>query len=175
MPTECSVDRKQLAHFTDITHYYKASGMREGVLGRVKGGLKVCPQCTKNKSVETGYYKCGDSQKCMSWCKDCCKRLRPQSTEYFKKYYQEHKQQRVAKDRKHRYGVTQEMFDTVFELQDKACGVCGSTEPASKNGWHTDHSHETKQFRGVLCSNCNALLGFAKDSTSTLLSAVNYL
>ena len=38
-----------------------------------------------------------------------------------------------------------------------------------------DHNHDTGEVRGVLCSACNSLIGYAKDSIETLEEAVRYL
>jgi hypothetical protein len=41
--------------------------------------------------------------------------------------------------------------------------------------WHTDHDHSTGKFRGVLCRDCNWMLGKAKDSSSILRKGAEYL
>jgi hypothetical protein len=71
-------------------------------------------------------------------------------------------------------GVTQEQFDTQFESQGKVCAICGSSDPKG-NFWHTDHSHTTGKFRGVLCRFCNWMLGFANDNPEILQNAARYL
>lgn len=142
---------------------------------RVKDGFKVCPQCLENKPVEGGYYKCGAYQTCMSWCKACCKKNKPQSKEYWKAYYQKHKEERQASDRLRHYDVSKTEFDFVFAAQGKKCGICGVSRPRGKGGWHTDHCHVTGKFRGVLCGLCNMLLGCAKDDAGVLLKAADYL
>jgi hypothetical protein len=38
-----------------------------------------------------------------------------------------------------------------------------------------DHNHETKRPRGLLCTTCNKLLGYAYDSVDILQAAVRYL
>lgn len=43
------------------------------------------------------------------------------------------------------------------------------------NSPHWDHNHETEEFRGWLCHNCNALLGHAGDNTGILQRAIDYL
>lgn len=38
-----------------------------------------------------------------------------------------------------------------------------------------DHCHVTGKARGILCRNCNTLLGMAEDDEEILLSAMSYL
>ena len=38
-----------------------------------------------------------------------------------------------------------------------------------------DHCHETGKIRGILCHLCNNLLGNARDNTTILASAIDYL
>lgn len=52
----------------------------------------------------------------------------------------------------------------------ETCEICGSSQ---KLCW--DHCHTTGNFRGTLCSTCNAGLGMFKESIDSLMSAVTYL
>ncbi len=56
----------------------------------------------------------------------------------------------------------------------KKCRICDSDKTTGK-GWHFDHDHVTKKFRGILCHNCNLGLGQFKDKELLLLKAINYL
>lgn len=75
---------------------------------------------------------------------------------------------------------------------DHHCDICGKSEdelPASFGGmgkgnkgklqrttpWRLDHCHETGEFRGFLCSNCNQGIGKFKDDPEILLNAIAYL
>lgn len=51
------------------------------------------------------------------------------------------------------------------------CDVC--KELSEK--LYVDHSHTTGLIRGLLCSNCNAGIGFLQDNPRVLLSASRYL
>ena len=44
-----------------------------------------------------------------------------------------------------------------------------------RRGYAIDHNHETGEFRGILCINCNSMLGMAKDSPRILAKAIGYL
>lgn len=73
------------------------------------------------------------------------------------------------------YGITVEEYEGVFERQGRKCAICPAVEPGGSKGWHTDHDHETGQFRGILCHKCNLMIGLANDDPSILSSAISYL
>lgn len=65
----------------------------------------------------------------------------------------------------------------LLAVQGGRCGICGCKEPTSQ-GWHADHDHSTGRLRGVLCSRCNSLIGFAEktaDPIATLGRAIAYI
>ena len=72
---------------------------------------------------------------------------------------------------KRRYGLTEETFRELMEFQGCACAIC---KEYSYN-LVVDHDHETGVVRGLLCSSCNKLLGFAKDNVDILHQASQYI
>ena len=54
------------------------------------------------------------------------------------------------------YGLTEEQYWELFDLQGRVCAVCGS-RPRTKN-LHVDHDHKTGEVRGLLCTSCNTKL-----------------
>lgn len=73
------------------------------------------------------------------------------------------------------YGITPEDRERMFKAQGRVCKCCGSTEPKAANGWHVDHCHKTGLVRGILCQQCNIMLGCAADDPQILLKGVQYL
>lgn len=71
------------------------------------------------------------------------------------------------------YGITLEQKQALFEKQGASCAICKSNSPVIR--WHLDHCHRTKRVRGILCNNCNLMIGHAKDNPQTLIEAANYL
>ena len=65
------------------------------------------------------------------------------------------------------YGIT---LPEAKKYKENGCMTCGS-----KDRLFIDHNHKTNKFRGILCPNCNFLLGAAKDSTIILNKAIKYL
>lgn len=76
---------------------------------------------------------------------------------------------------KREYGIDGKQWQEMFAEQDSQCAICKSSEPGSTHGWHTDHIHGTKIVRGILCHQCNTMLGRAKDNPATLAKAIIYL
>lgn len=73
-----------------------------------------------------------------------------------------------------KYGITVAERDRLFEAQGKRCKICQS-DSSTGRGFHVDHCHRTNKNRGILCHNCNILLGNAKDDIATLEAAIQYL
>jgi len=71
-----------------------------------------------------------------------------------------------------RYGVTPEQYQAMLDGQDNRCAIC--LEEFAKRP-HVDHDHATGKVRGLLCPNCNSMLGRVRDSPETLQRAVEYL
>lgn len=76
---------------------------------------------------------------------------------------------------KHRFGITLDQWNELFTQQGKCCAICAATEPGRKTGWHTDHCHETKKVRGILCHGCNVGLGAVKDNIQRLKAMIVFL
>lgn len=58
------------------------------------------------------------------------------------------------------------------------CVICGDVTPANKKPHEFlgfDHSHQTGKYRGLLCRQCNWMLGHAKDDPLILRKGADYL
>lgn len=71
---------------------------------------------------------------------------------------------------KRRYGLSEKKLCLLIEKQNGRCAIC-----ARAGKLVVDHCHKTGIVRGALCSSCNKMLGFSKDSVDCLISAANYL
>lgn len=114
---------------------------------------------------------------------------RRKAREYAKKYREEHPEFAI-KDRKRAaiygqtkaYGLSEDQFEKMLLDQNFSCAVCGDSftnEPglnSSRDGKpHVDHDHTTGRIRGLLCHQCNSMLGFSRDNEFILRQAVAYL
>ncbi|MEW2301981.1 endonuclease VII domain-containing protein [Streptomyces sp. NPDC006655] len=82
-----------------------------------------------------------------------------------------------------RYKLTPEAYAALLESQGGGCAICG-TQPTPEDGMHVDHDHGCcpprkkscgKCVRGLLCSRCNLMIGYAKDDPEVLRQAIRYL
>lgn len=74
-----------------------------------------------------------------------------------------------------------------YETQGGVCAVCSATKPGGKGAWILDHNHlcqhpkrSSKQgcpncVRGILCLQCNMMLGASRDNPFILQRAIEYL
>jgi hypothetical protein len=80
------------------------------------------------------------------------------------------KKYRIKKE----YGLTMEQVDRIRQIQDNKCAIC-TTEFPDKYKVQIDHCHTTGKVRGLLCIECNWMLGKAKDDPVILTNAIEYL
>ena len=74
-----------------------------------------------------------------------------------------------------RYGIDSNEYEKILKRQGKGCGICGKKRDSKIRSLAVDHCHTSGRVRGVLCTNCNNLLGRAKDSVKVLKKAIKYL
>lgn len=83
---------------------------------------------------------------------------------------------------KYNYGISIEEYNILLEKQEHKCAICecNSFEKrwTNKNNnlpFVVDHCHTTNKVRGLLCDNCNLMIGHAKDNINSLKKAIKYL
>lgn len=76
---------------------------------------------------------------------------------------------------KRTYGITLEEYNKRLDEQNGLCRICGTDEPGGKGQFHVDHCHDGGHVRGLLCVNCNLMLGLVHDNIKVLSNAIKYL
>jgi hypothetical protein len=76
------------------------------------------------------------------------------------------------------YGISEQDVRRMLDEQGGVCAICGGQQRNSR--WRStmlcvDHDHATGRVRGLLCNNCNTLLGSVKDRPEVLRAAADYL
>mgnify|MGYP001563191511 CR=1 FL=1 len=137
--------------------------------------MKLCITC-KIKEVYAPRY---------SYCRECqsilVKKWRKDNIEYVKekakiKYINKSTPESRRRNKYlTRYGITLEEFKKMENEQMGLCAICQRPPVRHKKVLCVDHCHETEKVRGLLCDDCNNLLGRAKDNPMILISAVVYL
>ena len=143
---------------------------------KVAEATKVCTMCGEEKPI-SAYRSRGGSMPHLlkSRCNSCLYAEHRRWTENNPDRVREYR----AKDswtlakRCARRGITPEQLVDAFERQECCCAICKAEIQLMDSA--IDHNHETGEFRGVLCRQCNRALGMFKDSTTVLRSALEYL
>lgn len=134
-----------------------------------------CKNCFfKHRSVKLeNYNKLGEK-----WCKGCLRFLE------VKLFTSKNIGHSTLCNKCHNYkkfGISALDFEKLVELQNNKCAICGNPETANDKNKKTvralavDHCHNSNKVRGLLCTNCNILLGHSKDDISILKKAIKYL
>ena len=81
-----------------------------------------------------------------------------------------------------KHGITPEQYAELHAQQGGRCANnrCGVSFPVDSldyrsSALHVDHDHATGLIRGLLCRDCNAALGHAKDDQERLAGLIEYL
>ena len=84
------------------------------------------------------------------------------------------KKKEVLYQKKSKYGLNENDYTHMFDVQNNRCAICDSEFTENLKGF-VDHCHKTNKIRGLLCTKCNSLLGMANDNIEILLKAIEYL
>jgi hypothetical protein len=133
--------------------------------------LVKCVKCAEEKPRDA-FPRCAAKRNGLSsWCKECTnERQRKRWTDG-----KGNKDSRWKSRIKHRYGLSKEGFDKLWDANNGRCHICTTQLTVEHSGYAIDHNHETGEVRGLLCPTCNSGLGHFKDSIGVLEAAIEYL
>lgn len=72
------------------------------------------------------------------------------------------------------YGMTEDDFQRLLKRQESVCAICHQ-KCRQRETLCIDHDHTTGKVRGLLCQDCNHIIGLAKDSPERLRAAATYV
>lgn len=125
-------------------------------------------------------YRAANREKLAEWKKANREKLRTYNREYQKKwrmipenrkkmnatglayYYKNRKkliEQSSWRNLQKAYGITQEQYENLLASQGGGCAICGTTRADGGKRLPVDHCHDSMDVRGILCEECNTLLG----------------
>jgi len=150
--------------------------------------MKICPKCGSEKS-HNEFFKNKSSQDGFSyWCKKCNKEYRSKKwkedptkdKQRFKNWSLKNPWNMRERAWK-KYGIKNPDgsnfkwadYLRLLDWQNNSCYIC-EVKDSGKNDWHVDHNHRTGIVRGILCRNCNIILGVLK-TTENLKRCIEYL
>ena len=143
--------------------------------------MKLCAKCKTEKSIKA-------FSKGTPWCKSCKSKYdsqRRKKPEVKSKAREEHYKEHLYRQ----YKLRIEDLAALVAKQDWKCGVCekGLDDvydfTITKHNLVVDHDHACcpggkscgKCIRGILCRDCNLMLGHSRDNIKTLKKAIKYL
>ena len=133
----------------------------------------------QNKDKFKGYvkkYRKNHSETFKTYQREYYHKNKAKISEWRKEYYKQNREIICAKKRKWRkdvgykkfdrkynlqqkYGITIEQYDEMYNSQNGCCDICKRHSSEFKKGLGVDHCHTTNKVRGLLCGNCNRLVG----------------
>jgi len=137
---------------------------------------KICTVCKEDKPITAYRTRGGDMRHLLkSRCNTCLyikhKEWVKQNPNRIKAY--RNKDSWTLTKRCARRGITPEQLIDAYARQEECCAICKQEIKLSDSA--IDHNHNTGEFRGVLCKQCNRALGMFKDSPTVLKNAIEYL
>lgn len=130
---------------------------------------KVCQLCGLDKPLEDYHKNKQIRDGKHTICKNC-------NIQKSKKWRIDNPEKAKTLNYRKKYNLTYEQVELLKVDCGYKCEICGTEEAKAPRGnLFVDHCHKTEEVRGILCLNCNNLLGSAKDNQEVLLSAIRYL
>ena len=147
--------------------------------------MKTCPKCKLEKELQFFYKDKQTSDGFTCWCKGCkinhsrayyaLPNVAQQRKAYNQSYKERNPDSQKAAALKRLYNITLEDYDKMFSKQNGCCTICNRHQSEFKKALAVDHCHVTGLVRGLLCSDCNLILGNAQDKIEILVNAIDYL
>lgn len=131
---------------------------------------KKCSKCGKVKPIEEFYKNKGTKDGHGHYCKDCHGK-RSKVTYCTNETYRSNAKLRNIK---HKFNLTEEQLNELHLKHSGRCGICNKEFESSRKTF-IDHDHATGKVRGLLCPNCNTILGHGFDDVNILKAAISYL
>lgn len=141
--------------------------------------MKACRKCNQIQNLTSFHRSKVHKSGYRNICKNCA------SIEHKKSYYKNLERSREIsrswhernpernKDRRRQrvYGLSSNEYDLLVIEQNYKYTICNQKNLKLV----IDHDHKIGKVRGIICSPCNKMLGFAFDNKQTLQKAVMYL
>ena len=128
---------------------------------------KRCSSCNKFLPATLEFFAKGNVTKyrLQSMCRSCRKAYdAPTSRE---------------RNLKRDYGISDKDYQEMFDAQQGLCAICRQPETRSNQyglrKLNVDHCHVTGAVRGLLCANCNTVLGLLCEDPNITQALLKYI
>jgi hypothetical protein len=136
---------------------------------------KMCTGCKTTKLLSE-FWPDRRTGRAASRCKSCkaeyAKRWRAANPHKQLERYWNNPDRERERHLVRKYGVDLAAYQRMFTSQGGKCAICGK---AQERAFDVDHDHATGVVRGLLCTNCNRMVGHAADDPVRLRAAAVYL
>jgi hypothetical protein len=139
--------------------------------------MKTCGKCKKQKTDGAFHKDRSRKDGRATVCRICRRAIAKawrDRTGYYKRRYRENRDSERERILKRKYGIGFKEYHQMLDAQGGKCAICRRPGPTDRM-LNVDHDHATGHVRGILCNNCNRMLGHAKDDTSILSAGIEYL
>lgn len=147
--------------------------------------LRKCTKCQKEKELKDFPLAKKSKDGIATWCRQCYTEARRRSVERIgkdivasrvKEYNIKNPSVAIESNwRKQGINLTVTQYSEIYSKQDGKCAICGIDAKILTRKLCVDHCHNSQNIRGLLCPNCNLLLGKVKDNVIILENAIKYL
>ena len=154
--------------------------------------MKFCSRCKTNKNSNEFYTNTSRKDGLGTYCINC-------QNEYSRKRYaspEKYKQRKMSQNEnkikrkissrkwylKSTYNLTIEQYNKMLIDQSGRCDIC-ETQITHDRYFDVDHNHNCcngykscgKCVRGLICFNCNSILGHSKENINILEKTISYI
>ena len=133
--------------------------------------------CGKLKDVNALYLTTGGTKSCGCLYRETVQRLAASRKGKRSNYWKHGRSGTPIYERelhlKNAYGLSLNQYTLLLRSQNYKCAICKKSIK-SVGTLCVDHDHKTEKVRGLLCRNCNSILGLAKESIVILSNAIKY-
>ena len=140
--------------------------------------MKRCSKCRKNQPLSAYWRDRSKKHGRMARCKDCKRKYdqayRRSHPAMHKTRYRDNREKELERHMRKTHGIGFLEYESMFATQGGCCAICGGLQDDGRR-LDIDHCHSAGNIRGLLCSNCNWMLGNAKDKPETLRLGAAYL
>lgn len=134
--------------------------------------MKICPKCKTEKPISDYYKDRSNLDGHSHSCKECLLAYRQKLREGNP---DREKEKNFRNDLWKNYRIRISEYEALLFKQSGCCAICKRHHSVLTRKLSVDHCHKTGTIRGLLCDNCNPMIGYAKDNIENLKNGIIYL